>query len=149
MSFWSNLPKINMQLNYLNDGLTFARDMMRPKKQGESFADKMTKAGIDLFANTEATRNAANLRYHTGSNLGYMGKFAAGDNAEQALYNTTQASLYEAQFGMMFNNRGCCHHAGSYWDSSPYSQPLYFPNNGILGFSKFNSGFFNSRGWFR
>lgn len=103
---WANL---NKNLSYISDGLQFGLDLMRPRKAGETIGDKVTTAGINLFGNAAATQNAAELRECTGSNLGYVGKSVAGDNAQQALYNTMNASLFTHSMNMMFSGPYSCY----------------------------------------
>lgn len=144
MSFnWANL---NRQLSYMNDGLQFGLDMFKARQSGKNFGDSLSTAGINLFGNAAATQNAAELRAHTGSNLGYVAKNAAGDNAQQALFNTTQATTQMWQLGMVGRMMGghCCHN--SMWDMQmpmnyTYSSPAWPGDNA------FNSSFFQ-RNWF-
>ncbi len=155
---WANL---NKNLSYISDGLQFGLDLMRPKKEGETIGDKVTTAGINLFGNAAATQNAAELREHTGSNLGYVAKSVAGDNAQQALFNTMQASLFTHQTNMMFGGcygpmMGGCYgpmaggyYAGGMWDTlmpgGAWGPGFCAPS--FPGSSTFQSSFFRN-GWF-
>lgn len=148
---WANL---NKNLSYINDGLQFGLDLMRPRKAGESVGDKVTTAGINLFGNAAATQNAAELREWTGSNLGYLAKNVAGDNAQQALYNTMQASLFTHQTNMMFSPwsmpMGGYYTSAGMWDTmmpgglwGPGFNAPSFPGGDV-----FRSSFFRNGGWF-
>lgn len=144
---WANL---NRQLSYANDGLQFGLDMINARKSGKNIGESLSVAGINLFGNAAATQNAAELREYTGSNLGYLAKSAAGGNAEQALFNTTQATTQMYQLGMIGRmlGGGCCHHTNMMWDMygtpvnySTYTTPAW-PGSNV-----FNNGFFQNN-WF-
>ena len=120
---WANL---NKNLSYINDGLQFGLDLMRPRKAGETVGDKVTNAGINMFGNAAATQNAAELREWTGSNLGYLGKNVANGDGQQALFNTMQASLFTHQTNMMFSpwgmpgmSMGGYYTSAGMWDMMP------------------------------
>ena len=89
-SSWSNF---NETMAYTNDILRFCRDMVH-KDGNTSFVDRMGNAGMNLFGNAASTAVADNIRRNTGSSFGYLAKYSAGGNGEQALYNTTQAGYY-------------------------------------------------------
>lgn len=132
---WANL---NKNLSFLNDGLQFGVDLLRPKKAGETLGQKVSTAGINLFGNAAATQNAAELRDITGSNLGYFAKSAAGDDAQKALANTTQASLWTYQMDSLFGNHGRCGHHSGWFGASPWDS--------MMGMRPWNSATINSSG---
>lgn len=132
---WADL---NKNLSYLNDGLQFGVDLLRPKKTGETLGQKISTAGINLFGNASATQNAAELREVTGSNLGYFAKSAAGDDAQKALANTTQASLWTYQMDSLFGNRCCCSHQSNLFGMNPWDS--------MMGVQPWNSATINSSG---
>lgn len=148
---WANL---NKNLSYVNDGLQFGLDLMRPKKAGESLGEKVSAAGINLFGNAAATQNAAELRDWTGSNLGYLAKNSANGDGGQALLNTMNASLFTHQnrmlFGAMFGPP-IGFYGGNIWNSSAMMPGGTFgPSFGAPswpGGDVFRSSFFRN-GWF-
>jgi len=144
---WANL---NKTLSYVNDGLQFGLDLMTPLKAGQTLGDKVSYAGINLFGNSMATQNAAELREATGSNYGYFAKNQANGDGTQALQNTTQASLWTWQTDMMYGGMygmGCC--SGGMWDTM-MPGGTWGPGFGARSFpggSTFRSSFFRN-GWF-
>ena len=142
--------KLNMNLSYVSDGLQFGLDLMNPRKTGESLGDKVSTAGINLFGNSLATQNAAELRRATGSNMGYFAKSQAGDNAAQAVKNTTMTSLFYAQLGQLFGGPRYMHHPMGMWDtmSNPYMGYDYNPGAYKMpGFDVFDNSFFRNNYW--
>lgn len=142
-----NWAKLNTQLSYMNDGLQFGLDMMKSRQEGKSVGDSLSFAGINLFGNAAATQNASELRAWTGSNLGYVAKNAANGDGQQALENTTQASMQTWQLGMMGRMMmgGGCYCQPSVWDMQmpnyTYTTPMW------PGMNNFHSSFFR-QGWF-
>ncbi len=142
-----NWADLNRQLSYMNDGLTFGLDVLKSRAEGKNICDSISYAGINLFGNAAATQNAAELREYTGSNLGYIAKNAANGDGQQALQNTTQASMQTWQLGMMGNMMGCgFYNHPSVWNMS---MPTYSTSTTPMwpGMSNFNSSFFRT-GWF-
>jgi hypothetical protein len=127
---------IQQSLAHTNDLLRFANDVTKGKD--------LTESAMNLFGNNLATMNAASLRNATGSSLGYMGKYAAGDNAGQAVMNTANASMYTASmlappmFGFGYGmNTG-------FFPAQGYQRMM----NTATGMSTFNHPFFMSGGGF-
>jgi len=71
---------------------TFAQQV-KDKSNGNFFT-RLQDAGLNLWGNSMAIRTARDTRTYTGSNVGYMGFFQANGNASDALYNTSNASLW-------------------------------------------------------
>ncbi len=143
--------KLNMNLSYVNDGLQFGLDLMKPRKSGETLGEKVSTAGINLFGNSLATQNAAELRQATGSNMGYFAKSQAGEDAAKAVKNTTLTSVFYAQLGQLFARPPHIPPAMGMWDtmSNPYIGYDYY-NPGAYkmpGFDTFNNSFFRNNYW--
>ncbi len=124
---------IQQSLAHTNDLLKFATDLTKGKS--------LTDASINLFGNNLATMNAAELRNATGSSLGYMGKYAAGQNAGQAVMNTANASLYTAQwYTMPYMGMGGM--GTGFFPPQGYQRMM----NAATGMSVFNHPFFMNGG---
>ncbi len=146
----SFLQKFNAGLSYANDGLRFVGDLVRRPAAGETTGSKIAAAGWNLFANTTATSTAAWTRAHTGSNMGYMAKYSAGNNAFGALANTTTTASYLVQMGTMFG----CRRGGMYnpMMGSSFMMNPFMTYNPMMGSSFMMNPFMMSNsymtGWF-